>query len=62
MPRLNYTPDKAFPLTISKTTAHWFIYEQDEPEPVISKRFKTAEAAQIFAIITFPGYRIIMEN
>lgn len=58
--KLNYTPDKKYPLEISKKGQSWFIYEQDEPEPVISKRFKTAVAAEEFANANFPGYRILI--
>ena len=62
MIKLNYTPDRAYPLTISKTTSRWFIYEQDEPEPCVKQSFNSAESAEAFANYNFPGYRILKDG
>ena len=64
MATLNYTPNKNYPLTISKpSNSHksFFIYEQDECDPIISKKFKTIDDAYTWASNNFPGYDIIAE-
>jgi hypothetical protein len=60
--KLNYKPDKKFPLVISKTTSRWFIYEKDEPDPVLSKSFKNSAEAKKFAEDNFPDYKIEVEG
>lgn len=62
MLKLNYTPDRAFPLTISKTTSRWFIYEKDEPEPCVKQSFNSAAAAMLCATENFIGYRIEIDG
>jgi len=61
---LNYTPNKNYPLTISKPSqAHvgYYIYEQHEVDPVVSKRFNTSDAAVSWAIKNLPGYIILVD-
>jgi hypothetical protein len=60
--KLNYTPDKNYPLVISKTTSKWFIYEKDEPDPVVKKSFNSSEEASKFAKKNFPDYKIEIED
>ena len=58
----NYVPDKKYPLVISKTTSRWFIYEKDEPDPVVKKSFKTSAEAKEFAEKNYAGYKIEIEE
>ena len=66
MPKLNYTPNKNYPLIISKPSpSHksFFIYEEDEIDPVISsKHFSTEEKALEWAKKHFPTYTILIQN
>lgn len=59
--KLNYTPDGHYPLIIcrpSETHKRFYIYEQDEPDPVCRNSFKTADAAWDFAREHFPTFTL----
>ena len=66
MPELNYTPNKNYPLIISKPSPYhksFFVYEEGEVDPIISsKRFSTAEKALEWAKQYFPTYTILIQN
>ena len=65
MPKLNYTPNKNYPLIISKPSAshkNFFIYEEDELDPVSSSRFSTVEKALDWVKKYFPTYRVLIHD